>query len=131
MMEISVQLTKAEEQIMQVLWDVGEGTVQAVLEKLTEPKPARTTVATVLSILENKGFVTHTSIGRSNIYSPLIAKENYSKHQLSGLLKNYFNNSFATMASFFAKQNNYSIEELDLLIRETKDELSKEEKKQK
>ncbi len=131
MMEISVQLTKAEEQIMQVLWNVGEGTVQDVLEKLTEPKPARTTVATVLSILENKGFVTHTSIGRSNIYSPLIAKENYSKHQLSGLLKNYFNNSFATMASFFAKQNNYSIEELDLLIRETKDELSKEEKKQK
>lgn len=131
MMEISVQLTRAEEQIMQVLWDVGKGTVQDVLEKLTEPKPARTTVATVLSILENKGFVTHTSIGRSNIYSPVIAKENYSKHQLSGLLKNYFNNSFATMASFFAKQNNYSIEELDLLIRDTKDELSKDEKKQK
>lgn len=130
-MEKSVQLTKAEEQIMQVLWDLGEGTVQDVREKLDEPKPARTTVATVLSIMENKGFVAHTSIGRSNIYSPVIAKEKYSKYQLSGLLKNYFNNSFATMASFFAKQNNYSIEELDLLIRETKDELSKEKKEQK
>lgn len=123
---VNTQLTKAEEQIMQVLWELGEGTVQDIRDRLTDAKPARTTVATVLSILGNKGFTSHTSQGRVNIYKPLISKEGYSKSQLSGLLKNYFNNSFATMASFFAKENNYSIEELDLLIKDTKDELNKE-----
>lgn len=125
-MEKMVQLTKAEEQIMQILWDLNEGTVHDIREKLEEPKPARTTVSTVLSILENKGFVAHKSQGRINVYLPSVAKEAYSKSQLSGLLKNYFNNSFATMASFFAKENNYTIEELDLLIKDTKDELDKE-----
>lgn len=123
---VNVQLTKAEEQIMQVLWELGEGTVQDIRDRLEEVKPARTTVATVLTILENKGFASHSSQGRVNLYKPLISKEGYSKSQLSGLLKNYFNNSFAAMASFFAKENNYSIEELDLLIRDTKEELNKE-----
>ncbi|WP_316822929.1 BlaI/MecI/CopY family transcriptional regulator [Pedobacter gandavensis] len=125
---VNVQLTKAEEQIMQVLWELGEGTVQDIRDRLEEVKPARTTVATVLSILENKGFASHSSQGRVNIYTPLVSKEGYSKTQLSGLLKNYFNNSFAAMASFFARENNYSIEELDLLIKDTKEELDKEKK---
>ncbi|WP_316753163.1 BlaI/MecI/CopY family transcriptional regulator [Pedobacter gandavensis] len=124
---VNVQLTKAEEQIMQVLWELGEGTVQDIRDRLEEVKPARTTVATVLTILENKGFASHTSQGRVNVYQPLISKEGYSKSQLSGLLKNYFNNSFAAMASFFARENNYSIEELDLLIKDTKEELNKEQ----
>jgi len=122
----AVQLTKAEEQIMQILWSLGEGTVQDIREKLEDPKPARTTVSTVLTILENKGFASHTSLGRINNYTPLISKEVYSKSQLFGLLKNYFNNSFSSMASFFAKENNYSVEELDMLIRDTKNELNKE-----
>jgi len=128
-MEKIVQLTKAEEQIMQVLWDLNKGTVQDILEKIDDPKPARTTVSTVLSILENKGFVTHNSHGRTNVYAPIVAKEVYSKSQLFGLLKNYFNNSFASMASFFAKENNYTIEELDLMIQNTKEELNKEKEK--
>lgn len=126
-MEKGVQLTRAEEQIMQVLWTLNEGTVQEIRDQLEEPKPARTTVSTVLTILENKGFVSHNSLGRTNVYAPLVAKEAYSKSQLSGLLRNYFNNSFAAMTSFFAKENNYTIEELDLLIRDTKDQLKKEE----
>ena len=126
-MEKGVQLTRAEEQIMQVLWTLNEGTVQEIRDQLEEPKPARTTVSTVLTILENKGFVAHNSLGRTNVYVPLVAKEAYSKSQLSGLLRNYFNNSFAAMTSFFAKENNYTIEELDLLIRDTKDQLKKEE----
>lgn len=121
-----IQLTKAEEQIMQVLWTLGEGTVQDIREKMDEPRAARTTVATVLSILENKGFVKHNSIGRTNVYLPAIAKEAYSKTQLFGLLKNYFNDSFSSMASFFAKESNYTVEELDRLIRDTKEELKKE-----
>lgn len=123
---VNAQLTKAEEQIMQALWELEQGTVQDIRDRLEDAKPARTTVATVLTILENKGFVSHISQGRANIYKPLISKEGYSKSQLSGLLKNYFNNSFASMASFFARENNYSIEELDLLIKDTKEELNKE-----
>lgn len=126
---VNVQLTKAEEQIMQVLWELGEGTVHDIRERLVEPKPARTTVATVLTILENKSFASRTTQGRVNLYAPLVSKEGYSRSQLSGLLKNYFNNSFSAMASFFARENNYSIEELDLLIKETKDELDKDKKK--
>ncbi|TKC06239.1 BlaI/MecI/CopY family transcriptional regulator [Pedobacter frigoris] len=125
-MEKTSQLTKAEEQIMQALWTLGSGSVQDIRDQMEDPKPARTTVSTVLTILENKGFAAHDNLGRTNIYTPLIAKEVYSKSQLSGLLKNYFNNSFASMASFFAKENNYSIEELDLLIKDTRDELNKE-----
>ena len=124
-MEIK-DLTKAEEQIMQILWSLGQGTVQDIREKLDEPKPARTTISTVLTILENKGFAAHTSIGRINNYTPVISKEVYSKSQLFGLLKNYFNNSFSSMASFFAKESNYTVEELDMLIQNTKDELNKE-----
>lgn len=120
------QLTKAEEQIMQILWSLGEGTVQDIRDKLADPKPARTTVSTVLTILENKGFASHHSLGRINNYIPLISKDDYSKSQLFGLLKNYFNNSFASMASFFAKESNYTIEELDTLLQNTKDELNKE-----
>ncbi|RYG18997.1 MAG: BlaI/MecI/CopY family transcriptional regulator [Chitinophagaceae bacterium] len=124
-----MQLTKAEEQIMQVLWELGEGTVHDIRERLSEPRPARTTVATVLTILENKSFASRTVNGRINSYAPIVSKEDYSKSQLSGLLKNYFNNSFATMASFFAKENNYTIEELDLLIRDTQNELDKNKSK--
>ncbi len=122
-----IQLTKAEEQVMQILWELQKSTVQKIREKFEDPKPARTTVATVLTILENKGFVTHTSTGRVNIYTPTVAKESYSKTQLFGIMKNYFNNSFASMASFFAKENNLSIEELDKLIEDTKKELRKEQ----
>lgn len=124
-----VQLTKAEEEIMQILWDLRKGTVQDILEKLEDPKPARTTVSTVLTILGKKGFVKHKNVGRANIYAPAILKEAYSKTQLFGLLKNYFNNSFASMASFFANEKNYTIEELDRLMQQTKDELKKEKEK--
>ena len=123
---VNVQLTKAEEQIMQVLWELGEATVHDVREGLADPKPARTTVATVLTILENKNFASRTVKGRINLYMPLVSKEVYSKSQLSGLLKNYFNNSFAVMASFFARENNYSIEEMDRMIKDTGDELNKD-----
>ena len=114
---------------MQILWDLGKGTVQDIRERLDNPKPARTTVSTVLTVLENKGFVKHKNAGRTNVYAPAIQKEAYSKTQLFGLLKNYFNNSFASMASFFANEKNYSIEQLDTLIQETKDQLKKEKEK--
>jgi predicted transcriptional regulator len=125
---MSIQLTKAEEQVMKILWKLEQGTVQNILERFELPKPARTTVSTVLSILENKGFAAHTSEGKVNVYVPLLKKEDYSKSQLLGIMKNYFDNSFASMASFFAKENNLTMEELDGLLDETREALLKEQK---
>ncbi|MDR2774965.1 MAG: BlaI/MecI/CopY family transcriptional regulator [Tannerella sp.] len=123
---MTLKLTKAEEQVMKALWELEQGSVQQILEKFDLPKPARTTVSTILGILENKGFVEHTNAGKMNIYFPLVKKEAYSKSQLSVMMKEYFNNSFASMASFFAKENNLSLEELDKLLDETREALRKE-----
>ena len=120
-----LQLTKAEEQIMQFLWTLKESTVQDIRDRFEEPKPARTTIASVLNILENKGFATHKSFGRVNIYYPVVAKNEYSKIQLFGVIKNYFNNSLPAMVSLFAKENNLSLRELDELLEESRKELKK------
>jgi predicted transcriptional regulator len=125
---MTLKLTKAEEQVMKILWELEQGTVQQILERFEPPKPARTTVATVLSILENKKFAEHTTAGKVNTYFPLMKKDAYSKSQLSGIMKNYFDNSFAAMASFFAKENNLSLEELDKLLEETRAALRREKK---
>lgn len=117
------QLTKAEEQIIQILWTMEEATVQDILKEFPINKPARTTVATILSILEGKDFVTHRTEGRLNIYRALVSKEAYSKKQLFGFVKNYFNGSFSSMISFFAKETNLSVEDMDKLLEETRQAL--------
>ena len=121
-----MQLTKAEEQVMQYLWKLEEGIVQHVRDCFNDPKPSRTTVSTILRILEAKGFVDHNTNGRIHSYYPLISKDDYSKHQLFGMLKNYFNNSFASMASFFAKESDLSMQEMEALLEETRKELEKQ-----
>jgi predicted transcriptional regulator len=123
-----MQLTKAEEQVMQILWNLGEGLVKDILDKFEKPKPARNTVSTVVRILEKKGFVGHKDYGKVFVYYPLVLKKEYSGKQLFGLMNNYFNNSFPAMASFFAKENDLSIKDLELLLEETKKELAKRNK---
>jgi Predicted transcriptional regulator len=123
-----MQLTKAEEQIMQILWTLKEATVKEILNTFPENRPARTTVATILSILENKNFVEHHTDGRINIYRPLISKESYSRKQLSGLVNDYFGGSFTTMVSFFATENNLDIDEVDQILKEAREELLKQNK---
>ncbi|MBK5721283.1 BlaI/MecI/CopY family transcriptional regulator [Dysgonomonas sp. Marseille-P4677] len=123
-----MQLTKAEEQIMQILWTMDEATVQDILKGFSDNKPARTTIATVLNILENKNFVDHRSEGRLNIYRAIVSKEAYSKKQLFGFVKDYFNGSFSSMVSFFAKESNLSIEQMDEMLEETRKALDKENK---
>ena len=118
-----MQLTRSEEQVMQILWELGEGLVKDILDKFEEPKPARNTVSTVVRILEKKGFVGHKDYGKVFVYYPLVLKKEYSGKQLFGLMNNYFNNSFPAMASFFAKENDLSIRDLELLLEETKKEL--------
>jgi BlaI family transcriptional regulator, penicillinase repressor len=124
-----MQLTRAEEQIMQILWDRKEGLVKDIRDSFRDPKPARNTVSTVLRILEKKGFVGHKAYGNVHLYYPLVSKSEYSKNQLFGLMESYFNNSFPAMASFFAREKDLSLKELEELLEDTKKELSKSKKR--
>ncbi len=124
-----MQLTKAEEQIMQILWDMKDGLVKDIRDSFSEPKPARNTVSTVLRVLEKKGFVGHKAYGNVHLYHPLITKGDYSRGQLFGLMERYFNNSFPAMASFFAREKDLSLKELEELLEDTKKELSKGKKR--
>ena len=116
-------LTKAEEQIMQILWNLKEAIVKQVVDEFDEPKPAYTTVATVLKVLEKKGFVDHKTIGNTHLFYPSVSKKEYTKFQFGSLLKDYFNGSFPRMATFFARENNLSIEELEEMLKITENEL--------
>lgn len=120
----TMQLTRAEEQVMQILWDLGEGLVKDIRDRFDEPRPARNTVSTVVRILEKKGFVDHKSYGNVHLYFPVVSREEYSRHQLFGLLEGYFDNSFPAMASFFAREKDLSMAEMEELINETRKELS-------
>jgi BlaI family penicillinase repressor len=124
-----MQLTKAEEQVMQILWEKETGLVKDIRDSFSDPKPARNTVSTVLRVLEKKGYVGHQANGNVHLYFPLVSKSNYSKSQLFGLLENYFNNSFPAMASFFAREKDLTLKELDDLLDAAKKELSKERKR--
>jgi predicted transcriptional regulator len=109
------ELTKGEEQVMQVLWKVGRGFANEIMAAVPEPKPAYNTVLTVIKILEKKGFVRHETFCRANRYSPLISKEEYSQRYLGSVVERYFNNSYLDLVSAFAKKENFSIEELEAL----------------
>ena len=117
------RLTKAEEQVMQILWDLDRGLVRDVIDKLPAPKPAYNTVSTVIRVLERKGFVDHKAYGTTYEYFPIIKKEEYTRVHFSDLMKNYFNNSFPEMAVFFARENNLSLDELQDMIKITENEL--------
>lgn len=119
-----MELTKAEEQIMQHLWEMKEGIVRDIRDKFSEPKPARNTVSTVLRVLEKKEIVAHKTYGNLHVYYPLVTKEDYSRTQLSGLMKKYFDNSFSALATFFAKDKDLSIQDLEDLMNETKKRLA-------
>lgn len=113
-------LTKAEEQIIQILWQQNKASVKEVLAQLPEPKPAVTTVSTIIRILESKGFVAHEKQGRGYIYYPLVDKETYTKQSLSKMINNYFEGSFKNLVSFFAKSGDMDISEIESIINEIK-----------
>lgn len=110
------QLTKAEEQFMQVLWDLEKGSVQDIIDQLPEPKPAYNTVSTIIRILESKDFVGHKPKGRGYIYYPIIKKTDYSNQSLQKLVDGYFGGSFKSMVSFFVKKNDVDINELESIL---------------
>lgn len=114
------ELTKAEDQIMQVLWKLEKAFVKDIIEELPKPKPAYNTVSTIIRILETKGFVDHTAYGKTHEYFPLISKEQYTGFYLNSMLKGYFNNSFENLVSFFAKENNMDLKDIEKLLKEAK-----------
>ena len=109
------ELTKAEEQVMQVLWSIGSGFANEIMAAFPEPKPAYNTVLTVIRILEKKGFVTHETFCKANRYTPTVSKEEYSERFLGSVVERYFNNSYLDLVSAFAKKENFSLNELEEL----------------
>jgi BlaI family transcriptional regulator, penicillinase repressor len=107
------ELTKAEEQIMQVLWQLDKAFVKDIIEQLPEPKPAYNTVSTIIRILETKEFVDHEAFGKNFRYYPLISKDDYSKFYMKNFIGNYFSNSYKQMVSFFATKDSMSLKEME------------------
>jgi BlaI family penicillinase repressor len=109
-------LTKAEEQVMQILWDAKEGFVKELLQQFPDPKPAYNTVSTIIRILEKKGFVDHRSYGKSHQYYPLVSRDEYRTERFSYLMKDYFNNSMKQVLSHFGKSGSMNLKEADEII---------------
>ncbi len=111
------ELTRAEEEIMRVLWQLERAFVKDVLAELTESKPAYNTVSTIIRILEKKGLVGYTAYGKTHEYYPLITEEQYRRFQTEQLMSNYFDNSLKKLVSFFVNEKNVSLSEADEIIR--------------
>jgi BlaI family penicillinase repressor len=123
------ELTRAEEQVMQVLWKIRKGFVKDVLEHFDEPKPAYNTVSTIVRILQEKGFVSHNAYGRTHEYFPLVSKDEYSRSHLKTFVKDYFSNSFEKMVSFFAKDRGLSLKEMEEIMKIMESEVKKQKAK--
>jgi len=106
-------LTRAEEEVMQILWEIGEGLVHDVLDRLPDPKPAYNTVSTIIRILEQKGFAGHKAYGRTHLYFPLVEKKEYTRSYFKNMVSGYFGNSYKALASFFAGEEDLKIQELE------------------
>jgi predicted transcriptional regulator len=107
------ELTKAEEQVMQYIWELEKGFLKDIVEKFPEPKPAYTTISTVIRVLVKKGFINFNTYGKVHEYYPLISKSSYSKQSFRNFMSNFFNNSSKNFASFFTKDNDLTLTELE------------------
>ncbi|MHB1107943.1 MAG: BlaI/MecI/CopY family transcriptional regulator [Lutibacter sp.] len=114
---MEIQLTKAEEQFMQILWELEEASVQEIIDQLPEPKPAYNTVSTIIRILETKDFVSHKAKGRGYIYFPMVSKSIYTNQSLQKIVDGYFGGSFKSMVSFFVNKNEVDFKELDTILK--------------
>ena len=114
---MEIQLTKAEEQFMQVLWELEAASVQDIIDQLPEPKPAYNTVSTIIRILETKDFVAHKAKGRGYVYFPLVSKAIYTNQSLQKIVDGYFGGSFKSMVSFFVNKNEVDFKELDIILK--------------
>jgi len=108
-----VTLTKAEEKIMKILWGIGKGFIKDIIDQYPDPKPPYNSVSTIVRVLVQKEIVGFTAYGNTYQYHPLITREDYSKGQLTRLVKDYYNNSLAEVVSFFSESKNLNEKELD------------------
>lgn len=106
-------LTRAEAEIMKILWQLGKAFIKDILARMDEPRPAYTTVATFVRILEKKGIITHVTYGNTHEYYPLISEQEYRKYEVQQLVENYFDNSVTNLVSFFMKEDNLKKSDLD------------------
>lgn len=121
------EITKAQEEILKALWEIKEGAVADVIAILPEPKPAYTTVATVIKVLERKGYVAHKTYGKTNVFYPLTSKKDYTNFVLKDAMEGLFNNSLNAMFSYFMKQKkNVSLQELEELRNHLEEEIKKQ-----
>src|ERR1700722_3379295 len=111
------ELTKAEEHVMQLLWQLKEAMVKEIIEQMPEPKPAYNTVSTVVRVLEGKGFIDHKAYGNSHVYFPLISEAQYKKFTFDKMMNNYFSNSYESLVSFIANEKKLDIQQLDELTK--------------
>ncbi|MCU0472738.1 MAG: BlaI/MecI/CopY family transcriptional regulator [Bacteroidales bacterium] len=120
------ELTRAEEEVMQVLWKIRKGFVKDILKHFDEPKPAYNTVSTIIRILQDKGFVDHKAYGRTHEYFPVVSKDEYSKSHLNSFVNDYFSNSFEKMVSFFAREKEISVKEMQEIMKIMEGEVLKQ-----
>ena len=122
----NISLTRAEEDIMKILWQLEKGFVKDILEHFNEPKPAYNTVSTIIRILETKGYVDHTPYGKTYQYYPLISQADYTNAYSKNFLSNHFNNSFHKMVSFFASSENVDVSELEQTLEIMRKQIEKQ-----
>lgn len=122
------EITKAQEEILKALWRIKEGAVSDVLDALNDPKPAYNTVATVIKVLEKKEYVSHKTYGKTNVYYPVITDKEYAKYLLKDTVKGFFNGSLNQMVSFFVKNKDLSINELEELKKMVEEEIKNNKK---
>lgn len=120
------ELTKAEDQVMQVLWKLEKGFVNDILEKFPEPKPAYNTISTIVRILEKKGFIGHKAYGKTHEYYPIVSKKEYTRKYFKGFMNSYFSNSYQALASFLTSDKNISIQELEQMKLLMEEEIAKQ-----
>jgi BlaI family transcriptional regulator, penicillinase repressor len=116
------EITKAQEDLLKALWEIKEGAISDVLDSLEEPKPAYNTVATVIKVLEKKGYVSHKTYGKTHVFFPVVSKKEYAQHLMKDTFKGLFNGSLNLMVSSFVKNKDVSLRELE----ELKEMLEKE-----
>lgn len=113
-------LTRAEEQVMKVLWKLENGLLMEIVENMPAPQPHKNTVATILKTLVDKEFVRIEPIGRIHRYYPLVSKQDYSKGSLTNMAKGYFEGSYSNIVSFLVDEKKLSVQDLELLLKQLK-----------
>lgn len=117
------EMTKAEEQVMQIIWKLEKCMINDLLSHFPEPKPAYTTVSTIVRILEKKGFVSHKAYGNTHEYFPVVSKEKYTRDYFKGFLKGYFSDSFSNLVSFFSRNDEIDVREMEAIMKMLKSEI--------